>query len=268
MKTTLYWFSATGNTLKAARLLAETLGDCELKPIMRELRHERIVLTGERVGLCFPLFFLSFPKPVMDFLARMENPTALPLFSVVTRGFAPMGGVRWPLRKACRLAGTELTGLYYLDLPNNDLTLFKPDPEAVAASRLANLPAGVDRIAASLASGRKRFDAEPLGWVRPFRHKPCYVDRLASFGRSFRADDSCVGCGICESVCPAGNVRLEGGRPVWGDGCVLCEGCLNWCPKRAIQFGGVTAAKGRYTCPGISANDISLQRRDQEPMDR
>ena len=116
MKTTLYWFSGTGNTLKAARMLAERLGDCELKPIMGELAGDRIELTGDRAGILFPLYFLAYPKPVVDFLARMENPSAIPLFAVVTRGFPPMGGVLWPLKKACRRKRTNVTGLFYLDM--------------------------------------------------------------------------------------------------------------------------------------------------------
>lgn len=260
MKTTLYWFSGTGNTLLTARMLEGRLGDCELRPIMAELAKERIVLTGDRVGILFPLYFLSFPKPVMDFLARMENPSSLPLFAVVTRGMAPMGGVRWPLKKACRLADTELVGLYYLDLPNNDVTLFKPETEAVVSVKRSRLPSGIDRVAVSLESSRKAFDAEPLGWVRPFRHKPAYLGRLAGFGGNFRVDSSCLGCGICAGVCPVANIRLVDGKPRWGTRCVLCEGCLNWCPERAVQYGDATVKKGRYTCMGISARDIALQK--------
>jgi len=260
MKTTLYWFSGTGNTLKAALLLAERLGDCELKPIMGELAGERIELTGDRVGICFPLYFLSFPKPVMDFLARMENPSAIPLFAVVTRGFTPMGGVLWPFKKACRLKRTDLTGLFYLDMPNNDITLFDLESEAIVATKMGKLPAEIERVSASIASGRKKYDFEPLGWVRPFRHKPAYLNHLKEFGKKFTVGDSCVGCGICSKVCPVGNIQIEGGKPVWGARCVLCEACLNWCPERAVQFAEATGHKGRYTCAGISSQDISLQK--------
>jgi ferredoxin len=259
MKTTLYWFSGTGNSLKTARMLAEKLGDCELKPVMRELKGEGIILTGDRVGICFPLYFLSFPKPVMDFLERMENPLGVPLFAVVTRGLAPMGGVLSPLKKLCRKACTELTGLFYLTLPNNDITLFKPDSERDRKAKMDKLPHEIDRVARSLATGQKRYDFEPLGWVRPFRHKPAYLNHLKDFGSHFTADVKCTGCGICVRVCPAGNIQLANGKPAWGDACVLCEGCLNWCPERAVQYDLVTANKGRYTCEGISVRDIALQ---------
>ena len=44
----------------------------------------------------------------------------------------------------------------------------------------------------------------------------------------------------------AGTIRLEGGRPVWGDHCYQCLRCLHACPRQAIQYGKDTGKKGRY----------------------
>jgi ferredoxin len=85
------------------------------------------------------------------------------------------------------------------------------------------------------------------------------MDRLS------KADDTCTGCGVCERVCPARNVTLVEGRPVWQSRCEQCLGCLHWCPEDAIQFGGITRGRERYHHPEVSLKDMTdIARRDGE----
>jgi flavodoxin len=51
MKTTIYWFSGTGNSLKIAKDLAEKLEDTELIPMAKAWKEECIAVETERVGL-------------------------------------------------------------------------------------------------------------------------------------------------------------------------------------------------------------------------
>ena len=72
----------------------------------------------------------------------------------------------------------------------------------------------------------------------------------------FWATDACVGCGTCEKVCNGGAIRLEGGRPTWGEGCTKCLACLHLCPKQAIQFGRYTIGAGRYKNPDVRLGEL------------
>jgi Fe-S-cluster-containing hydrogenase component 2 len=66
----------------------------------------------------------------------------------------------------------------------------------------------------------------------------------------FTVNDNCVGCGLCEKICPLKAIRIENEKPVWqSPQCELCLGCLHRCPKQAINFGGQTAKNGRYVNP-------------------
>lgn len=71
-------------------------------------------------------------------------------------------------------------------------------------------------------------------------------NRFARSTKPFYTTDACDGCGLCARDCPAGTIRLEGGRPVWGDHCYQCLRCLHACPRQAIQYGKDTGKKGRY----------------------
>ena len=72
--------------------------------------------------------------------------------------------------------------------------------------------------------------------------------RLYVKAAPFRVTDACVGCGKCEELCPLGNIRLEDGRPVWGERCTHCMACISYCPAEAIEYGKRSVGKRRYRC--------------------
>lgn len=84
-----------------------------------------------------------------------------------------------------------------------------------------------------------------------------------------RVTEDCVGCGICQQVCPSGSIRGENGRAVHTPGrCQTCLACIHACPHRAIQLtvadrsgpvtqntpgelsGGIFTALPFSNCPG------------------
>lgn len=62
--------------------------------------------------------------------------------------------------------------------------------------------------------------------------------RYISGVTSLRLDeDACVGCGLCETVCPHGVVQLDQRKAHIVDlnGCMECGACAINCPTQAIQ---------------------------------
>ena len=47
----------------------------------------------------------------------------------------------------------------------------------------------------------------------------------------------CSQCGLCETICPAGNIRLSP-YPEFGDHCAHCLRCYAFCPEGAITVNG------------------------------
>ena len=59
--------------------------------------------------------------------------------------------------------------------------------------------------------------------------------------------DRCVGCGMCETVCPHGVFAVEGKKAtvVDRDACMECGACARNCPTMAISVeAGVGCAAG------------------------
>lgn len=72
--------------------------------------------------------------------------------------------------------------------------------------------------------------------------------------------DGCIGCGICEKVCPSGSIRLREGKAVYTPGyCQTCLACIHACPQKAI---GLTIPEknpgARYRNEHISQDEIVM----------
>lgn len=69
----------------------------------------------------------------------------------------------------------------------------------------------------------------------------------------YHVTEKCIGCGICERICPANAIRMESGKPVWyKEDCYFCMACLNRCPKEAIEYGKYSSGRPRYYFRGFS----------------
>jgi len=64
--------------------------------------------------------------------------------------------------------------------------------------------------------------------------------------KDFFAEDTCIGCGKCERLCPLNNIKLIRKRPVWSQRCTHCMACIGNCPVNAIQYGNITKNKEPY----------------------
>jgi ferredoxin len=74
----------------------------------------------------------------------------------------------------------------------------------------------------------------------------------------YSVSDACTKCGICEKVCPVGNIVMdEAGRPSFQHHCEQCVACIQFCPKKAINYKDKTQNRKRYTHPGIKYTDLA-----------
>jgi ferredoxin len=94
-----------------------------------------------------------------------------------------------------------------------------------------------------------------------------FISWLFSFGvaifyKKYRVSSACTGCGTCEKICPVGAIRMENNRPVFTRKCEHCQGCIDMCPLRAIQFGQV-----KFGAPGWRHPGVEVQELYKEPTD-
>ena len=85
---------------------------------------------------------------------------------------------------------------------------------------------------------------------------PWFTSHAHNRAREFTVTSACTSCGTCVKVCPACNIELVEGKPVWKDRCEVCCGCIHLCPAGAIQAGPRTAKRTRYRNPSVSIAEL------------
>jgi ferredoxin len=158
------------------------------------------------------------------------------------------------------LAGRDiaLSAGFSLDMPSNYIPWGGAEPDDKQREKFAAAEKKIARLAEAVKAGSVLAPERGPLWQRIVLsaiHKMS-SPHIPKMDKSFFADDRCTSCGICERICPADNIVLTAGRPVWNRRCEQCFACLHWCPEEAIQFGKKTAVRRRYHHPDISLKDM------------
>ena len=242
----IFYFTGTGNSLYAAQKLAD--GGEEIVSIVEALRSKTFHYTlkeGEKLGFVFPVYFYTVSDPVLELVRHLTVENAGFVYAVIPCG-ASIGAAGGFLKSELKKRGLELQRLDALVVPDGALIFYDIDaPEkmeqqlAAATKELASIKQAVDRREGSRITG-----SSVLGKVGLAAYHACMSTK------AFYADEKCVGCGKCASICPSGAIEMLGGRPAWPKSkCLKCCGCINRCPVSAIQYGKKTASRGRYVNP-------------------
>ena len=242
----IFYFTGTGNSLYAAQKLAD--GGEEIVSIVEALRSKTFHYTlkdNEPLGFVFPVYFYTVSDPVLELVRNLSVENAGFVYAVIPCG-ASIGAAGGFLKSELKKRGLELQRLDALVVPDGALIFYDIDsPEKMekqleaATKELASIKQAVDR-----REGNRITGSPALGKFGLAAYHACMSTK------PFHADEKCVGCGKCASICPSGAIEMVGGRPAWTKSkCLKCCGCLNRCPVSAIQYGKKTASRGRYVNP-------------------
>jgi ferredoxin len=253
----IFVHSGTGNSLLAAKKLARSLKGARLRPMAELPWAAREGRGSGALGLVFPVNFYALPRFLVELLEKSDLRGREYIFAAATNG-GDAGNALWQADRLLRRKGARLD--YGVELPMGDNSITIATPPAVLEERMSDLGGRIDDLARAVASGERlvgpyRFKARAaaVGKIMDAGYRLLY---RAGKGAADRA--ACSGCGICARLCPVGNIRMEDGRPAWGDRCALCFACVNWCPRKVVSLGRISpAAKGaQFRCPGVEAEEL------------
>ncbi len=260
MKTTLYYFSGTGNSLVVARDIAAALGDTELIPVSKALN------TGAKapvdsIGIVFPVYIWGMPLVVDAFIKKLNPSDAKYFFAVCTYGGFP-GATLVQVTEALKTRGITLSAGFGAQMPGNYTPMYGAIEDEKQKKMFSAEKEKIKKIAEavkekrSIAPEKSFFLANLIfsGLIYKFS-----APHMPEMDGKFFADAKCNSCGVCSRVCPAKNIELKDGKPVWQHRCYQCMACIQWCPVQAIQYGGGTAKRKRYHHPDVKLADFLIE---------
>jgi ferredoxin len=256
MKTDLFYYTGTGNSLWTARMLAKELGEAEVIPITR-FKGDVASSRADAVGIVFPVHIWGVPRRVLAFVDALEPSPSRYHFAVALNA-GQVAATLVQLRKRMAQKGMPLSAGFGLEMPSNYIPWGGPGPEAKRTRLAAAAREKIGRIAAVAGSRTKQpIEKGPL-WqniVLTWLNRLSF-SRVPAMDKGFWVDTKCIGCGICREVCPCGNIALAEGRPVWNHHCEQCLACIQWCPQEAIQYGKKTPRYERYRHPEVTLPEM------------
>ena len=261
----VHYFSGTGNTARAAELIAAELRSAGYAVTLHRVEHRSSpklsAVSCEPSALsvfCFPIYACGIPTLFARFLSSLRRVDGTRAAVICTMGdiisydrknkrrHVP-GFEGHALMRASGILKQHGYEVFLTDACSYPLNwtqaVSAPAPKIDAELRALGDGQAIElgkRIAAGERSIR-RFNKAHMLWSVPFDWLYRFAGRFA-MGKLYVADKDCNACGVCARGCPARAIRLAGRRPRWNWSCEGCQRCINTCPKNAIQSAWVRLA--------------------------
>ena len=240
---TIFYFTGTGNSLFAARKIADSFGAI-LISIPKVITEQR-TYSDDCIGFVYPQYANGLPKMVRGFILS-NTFKADYFFAVDLYAFIHINALG-------EIAGiVPLNYGAYLKTPNNFIFLYSAPKNPGKVMAKAD-----NRLAKIIHDINNRIDKP----IKP-RNDPGNATKY--FGESkFKVNADCTKCGACSKVCPANNIDFSG-SPRFNNDCELCYACINACPAHAIYSSKATLKRRQYRNPIISIEEIAKANDNQQ----
>ena len=261
MKTSIYYFSGTGNSLAVAQGLAAHMENVTIISIPSVMNREEITDDADCIGFVFPVYFLDMPFIVQEFARKLRPEKDPYLFAVSTCGQNP-GHALFTLAKILKTSGRRLSAGFALVMPENFLApvdlMERPEIQRqknyLAQKKIPGIAAVISHQQSHGPDGTGSVTSIILGKIAGTLMGSLYRTPV-----KFHATDACTGCRTCQKICPTESITVEGKTVTWGTNCTQCYACIHWCPVAAIEIGKRSVGKSRYHHPDIRISDMILR---------
>lgn len=235
----IVYFSGTGGTERAAKRFETSFKEAGFSVSLFRMKETPEYFDFEKASLLllYPVYALNAPQKVHEWIKSLDRVSCVQTVVVTISGggeICPNTASRVSAIRKLEKKGFIITYEQMLIMPSN---FGVTAGETLSRLLLEVLPKKVQTITNDITSGIIR------------RTKPLIFDRLLShigriehlgarhFGKYIKANEECTGCGWCCGHCPSGNITMVSGKPVFGNDCNFCLGCIYGCPCKALDAG-------------------------------
>jgi ferredoxin len=260
MKTIIYYFSGTGNSLHLAIELSRRLPDCQVVSIAKVLNQSSVMPEAESVGIVSPVYFWGLPSIVAEFAKKADFSKAGYRFAVLTSG-GMAGRAMTYLRDIFRQNSSDLEAGFKVAMPGNYIPMYNTPDTQAQQKILKKAASKIEKIVPLVKAQKSSMEKDNILFklISPIIYNR-WLKSVHQRDRKFHIGENCNSCGICELVCPVNNIEMVDQKPHWLHRCEQCFACLHFCPEKTIQYGTKTTGRRRYHNPFITVNDIIAQK--------
>jgi len=250
-------FSGTGNTLLAARKMAEVMESAGAAVEFHRMPEEpwSEPPPGASAVFAFPVYEQTVPWFVREYIAgipKLERPAKAYILTTLA-GFS--GFVKSPLGRLLEKRGFEFAGIREVVMPSNFI-LHTSDDKTPAITR-RGLRDAADFAEKILEEKTTPPRISALNNLASAPARLCAAVFNKTFSKLRARPEKCVGCGLCAKLCPTKNIEMRDGKPVWDGKCGLCLRCVSFCPKDAVKARFADKLfRPRYTAEGVAPDDL------------
>ncbi len=246
------YFSGTGNTKFCVDKFLKEYDGSKNSFSIEDCKALERIKNDNKIVIGYPVQYSNIPKILRDYIVsnryiwKGKN-----IFIIVTMGLFSGDGAGM-LARLLKNYGAIIVGGLHLKMPDSIC-----DERALKRSFKNNKRIVVKAAEKICKSVRNIKNGEPpqegLGIV--YHLAGLFGQRLYFLGKTQKYTDKlkinslkCIGCGLCERLCPMGNIIVKNGIAVSSDKCTMCYRCISKCPKQAITLLGKKV---------IEQNDVS-----------
>ncbi|MFI3262241.1 MAG: EFR1 family ferrodoxin [Rikenellaceae bacterium] len=258
---TILYFTATGNSL----YIAKSFG-AKIVSIPAMVKADTIEFTDDKIGVVIPVYSNKVMPYIEEFLMKAVFNCDY-LFGVMTYGVFAAAAVNH-LQDIGKKTGHNFAYINTIRMVDNWIPGFKMESQ-IKGEHKKEIEKYLEVIIGDVKVSKKmiRKSSELSKMLTYFQIKAAAKPNPKGgvFGLTtglgiknfIKVENSCIGCGVCASVCPMDNITIdrETKTIALGDSCLSCFACTHNCPTNSIRL-TKERSRMRYRNRNVSLGEI------------
>lgn len=246
------YFSGTGNTKFCVDKFLKEYGCSKSSFSIEDSEALERIKNDDEIVMGYPVQYSNIPKILRDYIVNNRYVwKGKNIFIIATMGLFSGDGAGISAR-LLKNYGAVIVGGLHLKMPDSicDERALKRSFEhnkrivVKATEKICN-------CVGNIKNGKP--PQEGLGAVNHlaglFGQRLYFWEKTQKYTDRLKINSlKCIGCGLCERLCPMGNIAVKNGIAVSGDKCTMCYRCISKCPEQVITLLGKKV---------IEQNDVS-----------
>lgn len=236
------YFSGTGNTKFCLSQFLNKICNNYLMYSIENKSSVSAISEDKDILFAYPIYYSNLPRIVCDFIEQNHTLwNGKNIYIITTMGLFSGDGAGVSARRFKKYGANVIGGLH-LRMPDciGDVKTLKKTFEE--NRKIIQLTCSKIDHAATLFLNNKPIQ-EGLNifyhLAGLFGQRLYFRGKTKDYTQNPKIDSKkCIGCGVCEKLCPMKNIHMKNNKAASGSSCAMCYRCFSNCPQKAITLIG------------------------------